>query len=170
MRKKKIIIQSVVCVMIAAGYGLLQHIEAPAAEEKVSKAVAAMSMHYTVSDIADKGRTAVVNIVRTPAVVTGKIISSQEAQKYGAPADDIPEGETGSVYAVAGGKVIETGTDEQKGMYIKISHEDSVSIYGNCDRIYAEENEYVRKGQVIASFTNDGEKDFYFELEEAEKR
>lgn len=166
MWKTRLIVQTIVCIMIAGGYSVIQQMDAPGIQEKTDAAVAAMSRHYTAADIADKGRTAVMSIIKAPVTVTSHIIESQETRKYGLPVDDIPSGETGPVYAAAGGRVEETGENEELGLYIKVSHGDSVTTYGNCDRLYASESEHVRKGQIIASFTNDGSKEFYYRLEE----
>ena len=63
---------------------------------------------------------------------------------------------------------METGENEVLGKYVIISHEDKISTYGNCDNIYVREHEHVRKGQVIASFTNDGSRTFLYDLKDLE--
>ena len=166
MWKKRIIIQTVVCVVLISVYGLINVLDISWIDDKMSKAAAAVSRHYTVSDIVDKGQVAVMGIIKAPATVTSHIIESQETRKYGIPVDEIPSGETGPVYAAAGGRVVETGENGELGLFIKVSHGDTITTYGNCDRLYAEESEHVRKGQIIASFTNDGKKEFYYKLED----
>ncbi len=170
MWKRKLLIQSVICIVIAGGYITIQHIDSPVLQKKTENAVAAISKHYTISDIADKGTAAVMNIIKAPAVVTSRIIESQETRKYGAPVDEIVSGETGPVYAAAGGRVIETGSNDDIGLYVKISHDSAISTYGNCDRLYVKENEHVRKGQVIGCFTNDGSDEFYYDLKRSEDK
>ena len=166
--KKAFIIQTAVCIVIAAVYGIIHSADLPMLQNKSAEIVSAMSKHYTVSDIKDNGKTAVMSVIKAPAVVTGHIIASREKQEYGTPIDKAEKGETTSIYAVAGGRVIETGTNDELGNYIIIQHEDAVSTYGNCSRLYVKETEHVRKGQVIASFVNDGTNEFYYHLEEAE--
>lgn len=166
--KSKLVIQIAVCLAIAAAYGIINNTEMTILQNKSAELVSVMSKHYTAADIADKGKSAVMNIIKAPAAVTSHIIASQEKQAFGLPLDDIAAGETGSVYAVAGGRVSETGNNDEFGMYIVIEHENAVSTYGNCSKLYVKETEHVRKGQVIASFVNDGKKEFYYHLEEAE--
>lgn len=168
MKKSKIIYQALACIVIAAAYIIMSSISAPKVNEKCASAVAAMSKHYTVKDVAEIGVQAASGIIKAPVAVTSHIIMSQEKQQYGHPLDEPEEGETGSVYSVAGGKVMETGENEVLGKYVIISHEDKISTYGNCDNIYVREHEHVRKGQVIASFTNDGSRTFLYDLKDLE--
>lgn len=166
MWKLKLRTQIIICAVITAAYGIVHTAEIPWLNEKSAAAVAVISKHYTISDIADTGKAAVSNLVEIPSAVTSSIMSSQEQQEYGIPLDDLKDGETGSVYAVAGGMVTETGENDDIGLYIKIAHENAVSVYGNCDKSYVKEGEHVRKGQVIAGFTKD--KEFYYRLHKNE--
>lgn len=170
MWKKKLCIQIMICLVMAVTYTVIQNTDVAGLQEKTASVVAVMSKHYTVSDVTEKGKTAVMNIIKAPVVVTGHIIASQEEMEYGLPIDKLERGETGSVYSVAGGTVIETGKNDKLGKYIKVQHENAVSIYGNCSKLYAAESEHVRKGQVIASFTNDGITEFYYKLEKNEDK
>lgn len=164
MWKKKLVAQTLACLLIAGTYGIISVSDSAYINEKRDSVTAAIYVHYTISDITEIGKQAVVSLIHAPSVVTNKIIASNETRKYGLPVDNIPAGETGPVYAAAGGKVIETGENDDLGLYIKIKHEDKLSVYGNCDRLYAQENEHVRKGQIIASFTNDGTGEFIYEM------
>ena len=166
MKKSKMIYQSLACLVIAAVYITAGCASGSVLEEKRASAVAQVSKHYTVSDIADFGKRAVSGVIKAPAAVTGYIISSQDQQKYGLPLDEPENGETGAVYAAAGGRVIKSGENDVLGKYVVIDHDDKVSTYGNCDRIYVKAHEHVRKGQVIASFTNDGNKNFLYDLKD----
>lgn len=168
MKKKTILYQSLACLVIAAFYIAVSAAAGPVLEERKASAVAQVSKHYTVSDITGFGKQAVSGVIKAPAAVTGYIISSQDQQKYGLPLDEPEAGETGAVYAAAGGKVMETDENDTLGKYIVIDHDDKTSTYGNCDRIYVKEHEHVRKGQVIASFTNDGSKTFLYDLKDKE--
>ena len=164
MWKKKILIQTCACLVITAAYTAVNYFGGSAVSDVRESAVAAMSKHYTVSDIWDNGKKAVSAAVKAPVAVTGYIIGSQEMQQYGDPLDETETGDTASVYAVSGGAVHETGKNEKYGKYVMIQHEDAVSIYGNCSKLYVKAGEHVRKGQVIASFSKDGNKEFYYDL------
>lgn len=166
MRKKRLKFQWIVSMILVLFYGIAQSITAPAAQEKFTSFVAMASTHYTASDIANGGKQAISALVKAPVAVTNRITASQEAQQYGLPIGKTEKGETTSVYAVAGGRVIETGENDIIGKYIVIQHDDKNSIYGNCHNLYVKEGEHVRKGQVIASYVNIEGKDFYYLLSE----
>lgn len=164
MRKKRLKFQLIACVILVLFYGVAQSITAPAAKEKLTSFVAMASTHYTASDLANGGKQVIATLVKAPVAVTNRITASQEAQQYGLPIGKTDKGETTSVYAVAGGRVIETGENDIIGKYIVIQHDDKNSIYGNCHNLYVKEGEHVRKGQVIASYINIEGKDFYYLL------
>lgn len=166
MRKKKFKFQLIVCMILALFYGIAQSITAPAAQAKFTSFVAIVSTHYTAADIVNGGKQAISTLIKAPVAVTNRITASQEAQQYGFPIGTTEKGETTSVYAVAGGSVIETGENDIIGKYIVIQHDDKNSIYGNCHNLYVKKGEHVRKGQVIASYVDLEGKDFYYLLSE----
>ena len=170
MWKKKMYVQIAICLIVATAYTIIQNTNTPVLQDKCASVVAVMSRHYTVSDVTEGGKKAVMGLIKAPVIVTGHIIASQEEMTYGLPIDNLEKGETGSVYSVAGGLVIETGENEKIGKYIKLQHENAISTYGNCSKIYAKESEHVRKGQVIARFTYDGTKEFYYKLVKTEEQ
>lgn len=162
--KKIIILQTIVCLVLTFTYVITGETSKGNIDEYKMKVMAAASRHYTLNDLWDKSREAAAYVVKAPAAVTARIISSNEKQKYGKPVDDVAEGEVASVYSVYGGQVIETGSSETIGKYIKIRHDDAVSIYGNCSRIYVKEGQHVRQGHVIAEFNTKSENEFYYYL------
>lgn len=164
MIKKIFILQTCVCILLLCGYASAGKLDSELIEERRSQAVAAMSKHYTVSDIWNKGRNAVLSFRKIPAAVSNYVMSSQSTQEYAQPVDQAVEGAVTSVYAVSGGQVIETGKNAELGNYIKIRHDEAVSVYGNCCRIYAKEGKHVRRGQVIGSYVQDKSNEFYYAL------
>lgn len=164
MWKKNLLIQVCVCLFLVTCYITIGHGDTEILLEKRGQIVATMSEHYTTADIFNKGKDVVSTLIKTPSIVTGYIIEGSADQHYAEPIDPVLEGEITSVYAVSGGQVIEAGESEEMGRYIKIRHDEAVSIYGNCSRVYAKEGKHVRKGQVIGSYINDENKKFYYEL------
>jgi len=164
MIKKILLIQICVCMFILCIYGVVTVSDSDFLQKKRSQAVAAMSKHYTASDIWSKGKSAASTLIKVPVSVTSYVIGAQEMQEYGEPADPVKEGDTASIYAVSGGQVIETGENSKLGKYIKIQHDDAVSVYGSCNRIYVKEGMHVRRGQVIGSFKQEKNTEFYYDL------
>lgn len=107
-------------------------------------------------------KNSVQAIAQAPAAVTNAIISSREALEYSDPIDEAKEGQTVSVYAVEAGTVSAVGENDKIGNFVKILHGDEAeSVYGNCSKVYVKEMQRVKKGQIIASFTKQGELEFY---------
>lgn len=164
MWKKILLIQVCICLFIISGYAAIGRSDSEVFREKRSQAVAAMSKNYTVSDLWNKGKSAASAIIKVPAVVSSYVINTQNAENYAEPIDPVSEGGITSIYAVSGGQVIETGENAELGKFIKIQHDEAVSIYGQCSRIYTEAGRHVRRGQVIGSFMQEKNNEFYYEL------
>lgn len=158
MWKKILIVQTVICIVLSLAY----HFELSKRDELVS----VISVHYTAGDIFRKSKESIKTVTGIPAAVTNNIIGLSDTDQYGKPVDECREGTVTPVYAVSGGKIIETGENQELGKYIKIRHEEAVSIYGNCSAIYMNKGEFVRKGQVIASYYSDKERPFIYNLSE----
>lgn len=164
MWKKILLTQICICLFIVTGYITIGNSNAAVLKEKRSKAVAAISEHYRISDVFDKSKVAVSALIKVPATLTNYVMKGQESQQFAEPIDQAAEGMITSVYAVSGGQVIETGESEELGNYIKIKHDGAVSVYGNCSRIYIKEGKHVRRGQVIGSYMQDKNNEFYYDL------
>lgn len=66
-----------------------------------------------------------------------------------------PEGE--NIAAAFYGKVIETGTHDEYGNYVIISHCDGFStLYAHCSEVYVKENTIIRAGETIAAVGSTG--------------
>lgn len=117
----------------------------------------------------NKGREAVAAVCEIPGKVAEIIQSGVNAQEYGLPIDKESTEQVVPVYAVAGGRVAETGENNGLGKYIMIKHEKASSIYGNCCEVYVKTGQHVRKGQIIGTFDNTENVDFYYQLSETEK-
>lgn len=66
-----------------------------------------------------------------------------------------PEGE--NIAAAFFGRVAETGTDDEYGNYVIISHCDGfATLYAHCSRVYVEEGTVVRAGETVAAVGSTG--------------
>ena len=66
-----------------------------------------------------------------------------------------PEGE--AVLAAAGGTVVESGYDVERGNYVVIDHGDGLStLYGQCRDFTVEEGDTVRAGEMIGAVGKTG--------------
>ena len=70
---------------------------------------------------------------------------------------------------MSGGVVTYAGIDRDLGVCIRISHEDQVSVYGNLHTLTAVTGERVNKGDIIGTYDNTGEDEFYYTLEKQEE-
>ena len=163
MWKKVLLAQICICLFLVTGYITIGNSGVEVLKEKRGQLVATMSEHHTVADIITSGKAAAA-LIKAQDAVSGYIMEGRESQKYAEPVDPAVEGEITSVYAVSGGQVIETGENSELGKYIKIQHDGAVSVYGRCSRIYAKEGKHVRRGQVIGSYMQDENNQFYYDL------
>ncbi|MEG0829084.1 MAG: M23 family metallopeptidase [Anaerovoracaceae bacterium] len=159
----KILRQTGICIIIVFTFLLAKSVEVPQLNIGSEKIIQQMSKHYSVEEIMTNGSKAVKTIIVTPVTMTNNIISANKENKYGYPMDQVKEGSSGSVYAVGGGTVSVVGENQQIGKFVKVEHgEEAESIYGNLDNIQVKDLDKVKKGDIIGTFKNTGEKDFYY--------
>lgn len=166
---KKILKQTAVCMLIVvslliadnSGIGVLQ------------RGTEAVLNHMSVSYTADDMKTVFQKSVGAFGFMMGKtsdainVITGKPV--YGDPIDDRYEGNEASVYAVAGGKVIASGENEEIGKYVKILHGDQAeSLYGNLKTVNVSVPDRVKKGQIIGVYERKEDKEFYYSLKEIE--
>ncbi len=164
MWKKVLLAQICVCLFLVTGYISIGELNRELLHDKRSQVVAAISKHNSVADLFEEGKQVVSTVIKMPSSVSEQIKKGKDAQQYAEPLDPVLEGDITSVYAVAGGQVTETGENEEIGKYVIIQHDEAVSVYGNCCKVYAKENEHIRRGQVIGSYIQDAENEFYYKL------
>lgn len=163
MWKWKLLKQAGVCLIIILTLTLVNSINIPALNRGSEIVMAQLSKNYSGGEVLTIAKSGVSSIVKAPATITNTVLSTKEDNRYGQPIDKVKKGETVSVYAVAAGTVISEGENEQIGKFVKINHGDGTSsIYGNCKTTYVKELDRVKKGQIIATFTYDGETEFYY--------
>lgn len=163
MRKSKILMQAGICVIIVMTFALARNVNIPQLNKGSAAAIAYLSKNYTVSDVMTAAANGAQAVARAPVTITNAVLAEKGQQKIGVPVDHVEEGQTVSVHAVAGGVVSAVGENDKIGNFIKIDHGDNgESIYGNCGNIQVKELQRVKKGESIATFTKEGDKDFYY--------
>ena len=167
MWKSKLFKQTGICLLIVLAFFAAQKSNIPQLNRGSEAAVAYLSKNYTVSDVLTFARDSAKAVAKAPVAVTNAVLSAEEGSRYGEPIDDVKNGETVTVHAVAAGTVSAVGENEKIGKFIKILHgEDAESIYGNCETIHVKELERVKKGQAIGTFKKEKNTEFYYRLSE----
>lgn len=172
MWKEKMLKQAGICAVILLAFIVARSVDVPQLNRGSEAVVAYLSKNYTAGDVMVFVKNSLETAVKAPVTVTNAILSANQQPRYGQPIDEeIPRGETVSVYAVQAGRVSAVGQNEKIGKFVKITHGDyAESIYGNCTKIHVKELERVKKGQVIASFKKEDSTDLYYSLTELTKR
>jgi len=71
------------------------------------------------------------------------------------------------VDAVACGRVVAVGENEEIGRYVRIVHANqSESLYGNLESINVEVPANVKKGQIVGIYNRAKAEEFYYSLNE----
>ena len=166
MNKRKLYWQAAACMVIAsvAVYGGKIENETFA---KYYQQVKNMVMEETTfDDVKSAGEDITAALIGAPSKMVSMVSDANTASKYGQPIDEKSDSATKQVHAVAGGMVLSSGRDSEIGLFIKIKHEDAVSVYGNLADIGVVESERVQRGEIIGSYDEDSGKDFYYELQD----
>ena len=166
MNKKKIYCQIAVCMILTTAAVCGGEIKNEAFSQYYDKAKSAVMETATVEDIKAVCLDISAALSGAPAKVASAVAQAGTASKYGAPIDEKSETALKQVHAAAGGMVIASGKDREMGLYIKIKHEDAVTVYGNLDSVGVVESERVQRGEIIGSYNEDCGKDFFYELQE----
>lgn len=162
-KMKRMILQIVICALLAAGYGVAWDSDIPPVRKAAQAVSAELNREYTVADLKQGGEVAVQTITRLPT----KLSQAFEDEEYGEPIDEAFSGDTALVYAVGGGTVTTTGTNGDIGNYVVISHGGaSESIYGNLSQVKVAPMQKIKKGDIIGSFDKRTGKEFYYSISE----
>lgn len=163
MWKSKLLKQTGICAIIVLALLLAGNVGIPQLNRGSEAVIAYLSKNYTVTDVMAAAKTSISAIAKAPVTVTNAVLSTKNSGKYGQPIDEVEEGQSVSVYAVGAGSVTSVGENEKIGKFVKINHADEAeSVYGNCQSIRVKELERVKKGQIIASFKKEGDREFYY--------
>ncbi|MGC2873002.1 peptidoglycan DD-metalloendopeptidase family protein [Ihubacter sp. rT4E-8] len=166
MNKKKLCIQVVICVVAlgAVYYGNNSNIPQVA---KIFDQVKAVIMEQpTMEDVKDVGTRITAVLAGVPSKVVSAVSKVNSQSRYGEPIDQKASDGVKQVHAAAGGVVEASGKDDELGLYVKIRHEDAVTVYGHLSDIGVVEKERVQRGEIIGSYDISSGDEFYYDLQE----
>jgi len=166
MNKNKLYCQILASMLILGIITAGSRIEDGTLAGYAEKAKSLVMRQMTMEDVQEAGAFVSAKLSGAPAKVIEAVSKANTASKYGEPIDEKSETSVKQVHAVAGGMVIASGKDKERGLYIEIKHDDAVSVYGNLSEIGVVESERVQRGEIIGSYDTSGEKDFFYELRE----
>ena len=170
MRQNRWVWQSIVCLAVFAavhsGMGALTIEKYERIGELVKKITEAVQENYTLAELLELWDDASATVASIPVSVREAVISANQETLYGAPIDAPGDSESRQVYASAGGRVLKSGLQDGLGLYVMVEHQDKISTYGHLSSIRVVEGEQIQKGEILGSYDNDSEYDFYYSLED----
>ena len=170
MRQNRWVWQSIVCLAVFAavhsGMGALTIEKYDRIGELVKKITEAVQENYTLAELLELWDDASATVASIPVSVREAVISANQETLYGAPIDAPGDSESRQVYASAGGRVLKSGLQDGLGLYVMVEHQDKISTYGHLSSIRVVEGERIQKGEILGSYDNDSEYDFYYSLED----
>lgn len=170
MRQNRWVWQSIVCLAVFAavhsGMGALTIEKYERIGELVKKITEAVQENYTLAELLELWDDASATVASIPVSVREAVISANQETLYGAPIDAPGDSESRQVYASAGGRVLKSGLQDGLGLYVMVEHQDKISTYGHLSSIRVVEGERIQKGEILGSYDNDSEYDFYYSLED----
>ena len=170
MRQNRWVWQTIVCLAVYAavhsGMGALTIEKYECIGELVMKITEAVQENYTLAELLELWDDASATVASIPVSVREAVISANQETLYGAPIDAPGDSENRQVYASAGGRVLKSGLQDGLGLYVMVEHQDKISTYGHLSSIRVVEGERIQKGEILGSYDNDSEYDFYYSLED----
>ena len=170
MRQNRWVWQTIVCLAVYAavhsGMGALTIEKYERIGELVMKITEAVQENYTLAELLELWDDASATVASIPVSVREAVISANQETLYGAPIDAPGDSESRQVYASAGGRVLKSGLQDGLGLYVMVEHQDKISTYGHLSSIRVVEGERIQKGEILGSYDNDSEYDFYYSLED----
>lgn len=166
MNKRKLCWQIAACLILSGAAFAGSRTENKALSGGFDRVSEIVMHQLSFDEVKSAGIAVSARLAGAPAKVVSAITEANNASKYGTPIDEKSDSRIKQVHASAGGMVLASGWDEKIGLYIKIRHEDAVSVYGNLSDIGVVESERVQRGEIIGSFKADNEKEFYYDLQE----
>ncbi len=164
--REKIVTQAVICLMVFSAVRTAGMIDFRPIKDILDRADKLLSENYTAEDISEAVSGLLKQAGEARETLTSAVISANEAGSIEGELGEADEQGVQIVYAPAGGKVIGAGIDETIGMYVKIKHDEIISVCGNMATIAVLTGERVRKGDIIGTFDGSTGNEFYFGTEE----
>ena len=164
MNRNKLYWQIAACMVISAVALYGGNIKNETFAKYYAQAKAQVMYQLNLEDVKAAGKQLSAALADAPAKVVSVVADVNSASKYGEPIDEKSDSEIKQVHAAAGGMILSSGRDDKLGLYVKIKHEDAVSVYGNLSDISVFESERVQRGEIIGSYDAKSGKEFYYDL------
>lgn len=161
----KMLVQAVVCLAI---FAIIRGSAMVGGEqiEKVKEAIGRQAQKdYSLEEIKEAGSDFLAKAAGAPKTITTALTNASEAGKFSEPIDKTSDEEISAVHATSDGEVVYSGIDRELGVCVKIRHDEKTSVYGNLHTLTVITGEKVKKGDIIGTYDNTGEKEFYYHLE-----
>lgn len=179
--------QILICIIIVLLVIFIKKMDIAIVNQSMDKVQALLDRDYKTAEIFQGGKNVATKIKKIPTAIAEAFKESETRLAFMPPTDEAAAAAAFSnqavdskesdkkitfrsdqelqVYSIGGGIVSEIGENETIGKYIKIVHgDDIVSIYSGCTQIYVESLEKVKKGQIIASVSPEGDGKLSFEM------
>lgn len=166
--REKFVAQTIICLMIFSLVKSAGMIDARFIKDIRTWAETLLEVHYTAEDIKQAASELITEAGNAHEAVTAAVIAANNNGQYSKILGEADPDGIQIVYAPSGGRIISAGIDDELGMYVKISHDEKISVCGNMSRISVLTGERVGKGDIIGTFDNTSGKDFYYGTEDAE--
>lgn len=189
---RRVMLQLAVCILIVLAVIVIKKMDIAIANRALETFHAQMTTDVSGNDLASSAKSVFAQIKVLPAAVEDSSFGTGKKLSFSPPANEAAavstfgeqegyygKSETGfergmkfysqeelQVYAVGGGTVAEVSeSSEYGGTLVKITHgNEIVSLYGGCTKVYVKPLEKVKKGQLIASVSPEGDNGLRFEL------
>lgn len=162
--KDKLLVQCVACLIIFSfiqGSALIKQEDFSKLREEIAEH---SKIHNTVEDIKEDSLKLFDKLLGAPSEFASVVIEANSANEFSAPIDEKTSESIQPVYATSGGVVIYAGVDRELGSCIKIIHQNKISTYGNLYTLAVVPDERVKKGQIIGTYDNNCNEEFYYQL------
>lgn len=164
--KERILVQTVAALAIIAMINGNAYVTNEKVLDFKEKVIDQINKNYTVEDLKNAEEKVKSYILTAPNAINNAITVANEISYFKHPIDENSTEKIINVRAAAGGEVIYAGIHKELGPCIRIKHGDKISTYGNLHTINVIPGERVKKAEIIGTFNNESEEEFYYQLED----
>ncbi len=187
----KVVVQILVCIIIVITVIGIKKADVTMTNKFLSIVDTAINKEYSIKEIPSKTFAILKKIPELPLQVAKRIQNRDEQMAFSPPIDqgevistfgssydsvtetgsfqrgiDYYSPKTMDIYSIGDGVVTEVANSNVYGNYIKIHHGEQVfSIYGSCSSIYVNNDQNIKKGDILASVEPFGDDPTYFHFE-----
>lgn len=164
--KDKILVQTVVTLTLIAminGNYLVTNEKVLDIKDEIKNQI---NRNYTIEDIKQAEQQVVSYVLKAPKAINTAITVANEISYFKYPVDESSNEKIINVRAAAGGEVIYAGIHKDIGACVRIKHGEKISTYGNLHTINVITGDRVKKSDIIGTYNNESEEEFYYQLED----